>query len=170
MKKCAFQSVIEIRGVNPFIGVSRTCAHALKSGWRKPLPVRMRIDGAPAEGCCTNMMPAGDGSFYLYLNGEVRAEAGAGVGDRVRVEIEFDAQYRGGPQNPMPAWFRNALKGNAQAEKNWERLIPSRKKEVLRSFARLKSQEARERNLARAMEALSGKTVRFMGRTWTAGA
>jgi len=170
MKTCRFQGVIQIRGINPFIQMSRTRAEGIKPGWRKPLPVVMRINGMPAGGCRTNMMPAGDGNFYLYLNGVVRAEAGVGMGDRVRVEIAFDEQYRSGPQHPMPAWFRRALKQNPRAGKNWELLIPSRKKEVLRYFARLKSPDARERNLARAVDALSGKTGQFMARTWKGGA
>jgi uncharacterized protein YdeI (YjbR/CyaY-like superfamily) len=54
----------------------------------------------------------------------------------------------------------------AQARKNWETLIPSRKKEILRYFARLKSPEARARNLERALHVLSGKRGRFMARAW----
>jgi hypothetical protein len=42
-----------------------------------------------------------------------------------------------------PQWFKEALAGNPQAMKNWKALIPSRKKEMLRYIARLKSTEAR---------------------------
>jgi hypothetical protein len=41
-----------------------------------------------------NMMPVGDGRFYLYPHGDVRKASGTAVGDRVRVEIAFDASYR----------------------------------------------------------------------------
>jgi hypothetical protein len=170
MKTCRFQGRIQIRGINPFVEVSAARAEALKPGWRKPLPVLVRIDGKPTEAVSTNMMPAGDGSFLLYLNGIIRDAAGVSVGDRVRVEIAFDPQYRNGPQHPMPAWFRKALKENPRAEDNWERLIPSRKKEVLRYFAQLKSEEARQRNLARAIKVLSGDESRFMARSWKDGA
>ena len=105
----------------------------------------------------------------MYLKGLVREQAGVSVGDLVRVDIEYDASYRKGPQHPMPPWFRNALKKHPQAGKTWDTLIPSRKKEVLRYFARLKSPEARTRNLARALHVLSGQTARFMARTWTNG-
>jgi uncharacterized protein YdeI (YjbR/CyaY-like superfamily) len=87
----------------------------------------------------------------------------------VRVEVRFDAKYRGGPMHPMPAWFRTALANNPIAKENWDALIPSRKKEVLRYFASLKSLEARERNLARALQALSGGQARFMARSWSGG-
>lgn len=164
-----FKAVVKIRGINPFIAVSASRAEALKPGWRKPLPVLLRINGEPADAWRTNMMPAGDGSFFLYLNGIVRAEAGVSVGDQVRVEVEFDASYRSGPPHPMPPWLRQALKENPKAWKNWIALSPSRKKEVLRYLAQLKSPEARARNLNKALHVLSGQTGRFMARTWENG-
>jgi bacteriocin resistance YdeI/OmpD-like protein/uncharacterized protein DUF1905 len=167
--KSSFTATIKIRGVNPFIFISASRANRIKPGWRKPLPVLLRINGKPAEGSRINMMPAGDGSFYLYLNGDVRKASGTAVGDRVRVEIEFDAAYKNGPQHPMPRWFKQALARNPQASKNWTALPPSRKKEILRYFARLKSSEARDQNLSRALLALSGQPCRFLGREWKNG-
>ena len=110
------------------------------------------------------------GSFYLYLHGDVRKASGTKVGDRVRVEVGFDAKYRNGPQHPVPSWFRSALRKDSRAMKNWDALISSRKKEILRYFARLKSPEARERNLERALHVLSGRKGRFMARAWDQGA
>jgi uncharacterized protein YdeI (YjbR/CyaY-like superfamily) len=69
----------------------------------------------------------------------------------------------------VPSWFKAALQRNPRAAKSWEALIPSRKKEILRYFARLKSQEARERNLGRALHVLSGRKGRFMARAWDSG-
>ncbi len=169
MAKISFNAVIEIRGINPFIRVSSARAAALKLGWRKPMPVLVRIDGQPARAHRVNMMLAGDGSFYLYLNGIVRAAAEASVGDRVLVEIAWDADYRGGPQHPMPTWLRTALKRDPKAWLNWKALSPSRKKEILRYLARLKSSEARERNLSKALKVLSGGPGRFMAREWKGG-
>jgi hypothetical protein len=162
-------AVIEIRGVNPFVGVSSSQANGVKPGWRKPLPVLVRINGDSATAWKTNMMPGGNGNFYLYLHGNMRKASGTKVGDRVRVEIEYDAAYRNGPQDPMPKWFRQALNGNAQAKKNWSALIPSRKKEILRYLSRLVSADARIRNQAQALHVLSGQDGRFMGRTWKGG-
>src|SRR5216684_8130705 len=164
-----FTAVIKIRGVNPFILVSASRANAIKPGWRKPLPVLVRINGKPEKAWCINMMPVGNGSFYLYLHSDVRKASGTAVGDRVRVEIEFDTGYKNGPQHRMPSWFKQALAGNPQAMKNWTALIPSRKKEILRYFSRLNSSEARTRNLARALHVLSGQTGRFMARAWKNG-
>jgi len=167
--KTGFSAVIEIRGVNPFILVSASRANAIKPGWRKPLPVLVRINAKPAKAWRINMMPVGNGSFYLYLHGQVRRASGAEVGDRVHVEMSFDASYRNGPQHPMPRWFKQALAVNPQAKKNWMALSPSRKKEILRYFARINSQHARARNLARALHVLSGEIGRFMARAWKDG-
>ncbi len=115
------------------------------------------------------MMPDGNGNFYLYLHGSMRKASGTKVGDRVRLEIEFDAAYRNGPQHSMPKWFKRELDSNPQAKKNWSALVPSRKKEILRYFSRLVSEDARVRNLARALHVLSGQGGRFMGREWKNG-
>jgi hypothetical protein len=165
-----FLAVIRMRGINPYVHVSASRANQLRKDWRKPMPVLTRVNGEPAaKPWRINMMPAGDGSFYLYLHNSIREAAGVGVGDRVTVQIGFDPAYRNGPLHPMPRWFGAALRDDPQARMNWSRLSPSRRKEVLRYFASLKSDEARQRNLERAMRVLSGAPGRFMARNWKGG-
>jgi hypothetical protein len=164
-----FRGLIKIHGINPYVLVSAKHAAELKPGWRKPMPVLVRINGKPEKPWRINMMPLGDGSFRLYLHGSVRKVSNTKVGDRVDVEVGLDTKYKNGPAHPMPMWFRDALEKNPVAKKNWEALVPSRKKEILRYFAALKSVEARERNRARALHALSGETTRFMARSWSGG-
>jgi hypothetical protein len=168
-KVLAFSAIMEIQGINPYVPVSAARAEALKAGWRKPMPVLVRINGKPEKPWRINMMPMGDGGFYLYLHESVRKESGTGVGDKVKVEVRFDSGYKPGPAHPMPPWFREALSGDAAARKSWEALIPSRKKEILLQFHRLKSAEARARNLEKAMHVLSGNAGRFMVRDWKDG-
>jgi hypothetical protein len=167
--KTAFAAVIKIRNANPYILVSAVRANTIKSGWRKPLPVLVRVTDLPDRQWRTRMMPVGNGDFYLYLQGDIRRASQSSVGDRLRIEINFDASYRNGPQHSMPTWFRKGLMANRRAKKNWLALTPSRKKEVLRYFSRLKSPAARSRNLAGALHVLSGAGGRFMGRTWADG-
>lgn len=52
------------------------------------------------------------------------------------------------------------------AKRAWTMLTPSRKKEIVRYLAALKSDEARERNVSRALRVLSGAKERFMARSW----
>ena len=162
-----FVARLKLLGINPYILVSAARAHGIKAGWRKPLPVLVRVNGHPTtRPWRINMMPIGNGAFYLYLHSEVRRASNTKVGDRIRVEIAFDAAYRNGPMHRMPAWFRVPLGNNAKAMKAWKALIPSRKKEILRYLSNLKSAEARARNIARALRALSGKKSRYMARSW----
>lgn len=168
--KQSFRALVKIRGINPYVRVSAQRAAQVCRDWRKPLPVLVRINGEPArKPWRINMMPAGDGSFYLYLHGSVREASGTRVGNRVTVELEFDCAYRNGPQHAMPHWFSAALRDNPRAKLSWNKLTPSRRKEILRYFANLKSDEARQRNLVRAMTALSGAPARFMARSWSGG-
>src|SRR5258707_3385907 len=142
-----FTSIIKIRGINPYIAVSAARAAKIRSGWKKSLPVLARINGEPKKYWRINMMPVGDGGFYLYLHGSVRKASATKVGDRVRVEVRFDSKYRGGPAHPMPSWFRSALQKTPTAEKSWDALIPSRQKERLRYFFGLELPEVRARNV-----------------------
>lgn len=164
-----FTEEIKLNSVNPYVFVSGARVKKLQPGWRKPLPVLVRVNGKPETPWRINMMPMGDGGFYLYLSGTIRKASGTQVGDKVKVEIQFDSEYRNGPMHPMPAWFQAALKKNSKAESAWKALIPSRQKEVLRYFSTLKSAEAQARNLEKVMQVLSGKEGRFMARDWKDG-
>ncbi|HEU6448522.1 MAG TPA: DUF1905 domain-containing protein [Verrucomicrobiae bacterium] len=166
MSRLRFRSVIEINDINPYVLVTARRAAKIRNGWRKPLPVRVRVNGKPEKPWRINLMPIGDGSFYLYLHGSVRKASKTKMGDVVTVELEFDDEYRSGPAHPMPSWFKAALDKNQKSKQAWSKLIPSRQKEMLRYFSWLKSPEAQTRNCERAIHVLSGGKERFMGRSW----
>lgn len=161
-----FRATIEIRGLNPYVLVSVERATLLMDGWRRPMPVLVRVNGQPNPPWRINIMPVGDGSFYLHLHGDVRSASRTKVGDEVEVEIAFDQEYHGGPLHPMPPAFAEELLRNGAAHGGWESLPPSRKKEVLRYLAGLKSPEAQRRNIERALHVLAGGKGRFMARSW----
>lgn len=164
-----FVAEVLLVGVNPYVVVTTEQGTSLRAQWRRPMPVLVRVNELPATPWRTNLMPAGDGSFLLYLHGEMRKMTGVDVGDSVRVDLRFDDAYRNGPLHETPEWFQRALDENSQALANWHALVPSRQKEVLRYFAGLKTDEAKARNLVRAMRVLSGESERFMGRDWLEG-
>lgn len=171
MTSLRYRAKIDINGINPFVPVDSEQAALLREGWRKPMPVLVQINGAPAEPWRINMMPRGDGGFFLYLHGIVReAAAGVGVGDIVEVSIAFDEAYRGGPADPMPDAFAAGLKRDKAAAKAWEVLPPSLQKEALRRFASVKSDVAKARNIEAALAVLGGAEGRFMARDWKDGA
>jgi hypothetical protein len=169
MASIRFKSVIEIRGVNPYILINESRARTLQQGWHKPMPVSIRVNGKPDNPWHINMMPVGNGDFYLYLDGTVRKASHTKVDDPVTVEVTFDGAYRSGPLTDPPKWFEAALEKNPVAMQNWQNLSPSRQKEVVRYFVDLKSQEAQHRNLEKIMRILSGEPGRFMGRDWKDG-
>lgn len=170
MTSLRFKAKIEINGINPFVPVDAELAARLCEGWRRPMPVLVQVNGAPARPWRINMMPRGDGGFFLYLHGEVREAAGVGVGDHVEVSVAFDDAYRGGPADPMPEAFKEGLARDEAASRAWAALTPSLKKEALRRFASVKSDEAKTRNIEAALQVLGGAEGRFMARDWKGGA
>ena len=84
------RSRIEIVGANPFVLVSAGEASRLKQDWRRSMPVTFRVDERADDIAGVNLMPVGDGSFRLYLNGEIRRATEVGVGDVVTLDVEFD--------------------------------------------------------------------------------
>lgn len=164
-----FKSEIQIREGNPYILVSAQRAQKIKANWKKPLPVLVQINGQPKPPWRINMMPVGNGEFYLYLHGDVRKASQTKVSDQVEVSLEFDEEYKNGPQHPMPDWFWSELQKSPTALQHWEELPPSRQKEILRYFSWLRSNEAKDRNVKQALHVLSGKPGRFMARSWKDG-
>lgn len=161
-----FRSKIEIRGINPYVLVSAARAGRIKAGWKKPMPVLVQVNGQPDPAWRINMMPAGDGSFYLYLDGVVRRASGTDVGDMVDVSVVFDEAYTGGPQHEMLPEFAARLDADPSAKARWDGLSPSLQKEILRYLANLKSDAARQRNVERALAVLGGAKERFLARDW----
>jgi hypothetical protein len=161
-----FRATIELRGINPYVLVSAARALRIKPDWKRPMPILVQVNGKPDPAWPVNMMPAGDGSFYLYLDGSVRGASGTEVGDTVEVSVVFDDAYRAGPQHEMLPEFASRLDGNPLAKARWDGLTPGLKKEVLRYLATLKSDAARQRNVERAVGVLSGAKERFMARDW----
>lgn len=161
-----FTSRIELRGINPYVMVSEALAQQIRPDWKRPIPVTVQVNGQPEPPARVNMMPAGDGSFLLYLDGAIRKASATAVGNTVEVSLAFDDSYRGGPAHAMPAEFAARLDANPVARARWDQLSPSLQKEMLRYLARLKSDAARTRNIEQALNVLNGAKVRFMARAW----
>lgn len=170
MHEIEFKATIELRGYNPYIAVSAEQAEAIAPGWRRPIPVLVQLNGGPIPPWRINMMPVGDGGFYLYLDNRIRKPTQTAVGDQVAVTLAFDADYRGGPAHDMPDDLNTVLRGSIVAASNWEKLPPSRKKEVLRYLGRLQSPSARLSNLERLLHVLEGNEGRYLARQWKNGA
>ncbi|HXB12820.1 MAG TPA: YdeI/OmpD-associated family protein [Bacteroidia bacterium] len=155
----SYSAKIFIIGVNPYVLVPNAVLKAIfkQAGKEKgAIPIRGRLDGHPY----IQTLVRYSGKWRLYLNTPMRKAAKKDVGDTIKVEIEFDPVERIISIHPD---FLKALNANKTAKKTFEGLPPSRQKEIVRYIGSLKSEEARDKNISRAIGFLSGKG-RFVGR------
>ena len=154
-----FSAKIQIIGVNPFVLLPASLLKDIfqKAGKDKgAVPVQLKIGG---KDFIQNLVKY-NGKWRLYLNGPMRKEAGKDVGDMIDVQIDFDPKPRTTPVHPK---LKKAFKENPTAKKAFEKLNPSRQKEILRYINFLKSEESVDKNVQKAITHLtSGKP--FIGR------
>ena len=155
----SFSSKIQIIGVNPYVLLpSALLKHIFqKAGKDKgAIPVQLKIVG---EDFIQNLVKY-SGKWRLYLNGPMRKAAGKDVGDTIDIQIDFDAKPRTTRVHPK---LKKAFKENHTAKKAFEKLSPSRQKEILRYINFLKSQESIDKNVQRAIAHLTSNKP-FIGR------
>jgi uncharacterized protein YdeI (YjbR/CyaY-like superfamily) len=90
----------------------------------------------------------------------MRKVAGKDVGDTIEIQIDFDPKPRITPTHPK---LKKAFKENKKAKEAFDKLSPSRQKEILRYINFLKSEESVDKNIKRAIAHLVGKQS-FVGR------
>jgi len=154
-----FSAKIQIIGVNPYVLLpSRVLKYLFqKAGKNKgALPVQLKVGG---KDFIQNLVKY-SGKWRLYLNGPMRKAAGKDVGDTIEIQIDFDPQPRTTPIHPK---LKKAFKENSTAKKAFEKLSPSRQKEILRYINFLKSEESVDKNVQRAIAHLTDKQT-FVGR------
>ena len=155
----SFSAKIQIIGVNPYVLLPTSLLKYIfqKAGKDKgAIPVKLKIGG---ENFIQNLVKY-SGKWRLYLNGPMRKAAGKDVGDVIEVEIDFDAKPRTTPIHPK---LKKALRENKQAKAAFEKLSPSRQKEILRYINFLKSEESVDKNIQRAITHLTSSKP-FIGR------
>lgn len=155
----SFNAKIYIIGINPYVLLPQVVLKTVfkQAGKEKgTIPVRGTIDGY----AYIQTLVKYSGKWRLYLNTPMRKAAKKEVGDTVTVEIEFDPAERIVPMHPKLA---GALKANKQAGLKFKTLSPSRQKEIIRYINYLKTEESVDKNIARAIQFLSGKES-FAGR------
>ncbi len=153
-----FTDQIIILGINPCLNVPHKILEDLfrdAGKTRGPIPVRGTLNGKPFKQTVVKYR----GEWRLYLNGDMRQRAGIDVGDRARVKIEFDPEPR---PTPMPPAFARALDANGAARAAFEKLVPSRKKEILRTLASMKTEATLNRNIEQVVAFLAGKRLRHI--------
>jgi hypothetical protein len=151
----SYSGVIKIIGVNPYLSVPKKILSAIfkQSGKEKgPIPVKGTLNGKPF----IQTLVKYQGEWRLYLNTPMRKAAGIDVGDKGIVEIAFDPKPR---LEPMPPKFKLALSKDKTAKSTYEKLIPSRKKEILRYLNSMKTEASLEKNIEKFLMHLRGEKV-----------
>ena len=154
-----FSEKIQIIGVNPYVLLPPEILKYIfqKAGKDKgAIPVKLKIGG---ENFTQNLVKY-SGKWRLYLNGPMRKAAGKDVGDIIDVQIDFDAKPRTTPMHPK---LQKAFQENKEAKLAFDKLSPSRQKEILKYINFLKSEESVDKNIQRAIMHLTGNKP-FVGR------
>ena len=155
----SFSAKIQIIGVNPYVLLPASLLKDIfqKAGKDKgAIPVELKIGD---ENFIQNLVKY-SGKWRLYLNGPMRKAAGKDVGDTIEIRIDYDVKPRTTPMHPK---LEKAFKENKEARAVFDKLSPSRQKEILRYINFLKSEESVDRNIKRAIGFLTGKQS-FVGR------
>jgi hypothetical protein len=123
-------------------------------GQKARVPVRGTINGFPYR---SSLMPM-DGCYMMVVNETLRTGAKCKAGDEVSVVMERDTEER---TVEAPPELARELKKSKKAQKRWETLSFTHKKEMARSITEAKQEETKKRRLAKVMQVL--KT----GAKWT---
>ena len=119
-------------------------------GGGKTPPVAFVVGGVTIQGKIGRM----GGENLLGFNKATRAKLGVEAGDTIDIEITLDA----GPREvEVPPALAAALAADPAAQKAFDALAPSRRKEHARSVADAKKDDTRERRVAAVLVALHGK-------------
>lgn len=115
-------------------------------GGKKPL-VKITINNFTYRSAVAVM----NGAYMVGVNAENRERAKVKGGDKIGVTIELDTEVR---TVEVPAEFQKMLNKHIGAKKKFESLSNSAKKMLIAPVANAKTDETRNRNLAKALNAL----------------
>lgn len=154
-----FEPKIEIIGANPFVFVPQNILQSIfeQAGKSKgTIPIRGTINDKPYKQTLVRY----SGHWRLYINISMLKNSPKHLGEQIHISVEFDPESR---VIQPPELFIEALNKNQNAKAVFDSLSTSRKNEIVRYLARLKSIEILEKNIAKAVDFLLGNT-RFIGR------
>ena len=151
----SFSATVDKIGINPYVSLPDEVLESIfeQAGKNKgPIPVRGTVNGKPF----TQTLVGYQGAWRLYINGMLREAAGIDVGDEAHIRLEFDPTPR---SEPIPPKLERALAENKSAKAAFEKLIPSRQREILRYLNSIKAEESLDRNIERVIKHLLGETI-----------
>lgn len=154
-----FSAEIKIIGINPFVFVHEDILIEIfkQAGAEKgPIPICGKINGNNYKQTLVRY----SGEWRLYINTSMLKNSPKRIGEMVEISVKFDPESR---EIKAPESFITALDENLKAKQIFDGLIASRKLEVIRYLANLKTEESLKKNIKRAINFLNGNE-RFIGR------
>lgn len=154
-----FKAEIEIIGVNPFVFMPENILQDIfeQAGKNKGhIPIKGTINDKPYKQTLVKY----NGEWRLYINTSMLKNSPKRVGETVELTIAFDPDSR---EIEPPARFVEILHANEEAKTVFNGLPASRKLEIVRYLANLKTEDILEKNITRAINFLVGNG-RFIGR------
>lgn len=145
--KTTFRTTLWASGNNVGIVVPEEIVLGFNRG--KRVPVVVTIDGGYSY---RNTITSMGGQFLISFNSETRKATGRGGGDEVEVTLELDDKPR---TIEPPAELAAALAENPEAAKAWAALSYSNQRAHAESIVGAKTDETRQRRIAKALEALT---------------
>jgi bifunctional DNA-binding transcriptional regulator/antitoxin component of YhaV-PrlF toxin-antitoxin module len=133
-----------------FVEISASQAKKLKPGTKVSFRVRGKLDSHPIKQVA--LMPMGEGTFILPVNGTMRKAIGKKVGDKVKVEIEADDSTIVLSRDLMAC-----LKDDPAAMAAFKKLPGSHQKYFSRWIESAKTAATKTKRIVMTVEALSKK-------------
>lgn len=145
-----FSAKIYKVGINPCVKVPLRITKQMKpvKGY---IPIKGRIQN---HTFIQTLVPVKGEGFRLYVNGPMLKGSGTKLGDTVNFEIKQDVKQKN-RMPPMNKVLEKKLKENNLADA-FEKLILSRRKDILRYLNNLKSHDTLLRNVGKVVKALKG--------------
>lgn len=142
-----FHTVLESTGGNN-VGIVVPDEVVAAFGRGKRVPVSVTVDGGYTYS--TSIASMG-GRFLVSFNAATRAATGRGAGDEVEVRLEVVDTPR---QVEVPEALQAALAADSRAATAWAALSYSAQKAHALSVSSAKTEETRQRRLAKVLDAL----------------
>ncbi len=157
MKNNNFTATLDIIGINPFVFVPEEILETIfeNSGRNKsPIPVKGTVNGKDFQ---QNLMKY-LGEWRLYVNLIMLKNSPKRIGEVIEVTLEYDDADRSISIHPQ---LEQAILKSTMATANFEKLIPSRRNELIRYINNLKTEASIQRNIEKIIRHLHGETEFF---------
>jgi hypothetical protein len=155
MQVKSFSARISKLGINRCVNVPEDVLDELfrRAARNKgPIPVRGTLNGKKFKQTVVKYQ----GAWRLYLNTQMRKDAGIDAGDIAKVVLEFDPKPRIIPMNQKLA---RSLSKNSEAKAAFQKLAPSHQKEILLYLDSIKTEESLVRNVEKVIQHFLGKKL-----------